>query len=206
MPLTAEEDAVRDRNRRTNNGLGHVILGQQLEFVVGYARDKYGPILARRIELVSGDKRRGVKVRAMLGKSPLPNRLAGGGVDAHDLAAIADQNNATLVNCRSRYKCANIFSLPYMVCLRDVAASGESNPMKPGHSSIVAAVGDHRHLTHDHRRRDGGPQGVCIWIEVAAGPCNLPIGRTMDGQVLGAPNQDRLLPLVLHDERGCIAV
>src|SRR3569623_2227790 len=113
MLFAAEEDAIGDRNRRTNDRLPHVVLGQQLKFVVGDARDKDDAVLARRVEFISGDERRGVKVRAMLGKSPLPNRLARGGVDARDLAPIADEDYATLVNGRSRDERADVFSLPH---------------------------------------------------------------------------------------------
>ena len=93
-----------------------------------------------------------------------------------------------------------------MIGLRDVTASRQSNPVQSRNSSIIATVRDHHHVTHDHRRCDRGPQLVGIRIEIAARPRDLPVGRVVNGQMLSSPNQDRLLPLVLNDQRRCVAV
>src|SRR5262249_52023996 len=62
MLFAADEEAVQGRDGGSDDRLGHVVLGQHFEFVAGDVRDKHGSVLARRVELVSGDERRGVIV------------------------------------------------------------------------------------------------------------------------------------------------
>ena len=168
MPFAADQDAVRGRDGRTDDGLSHSVFGQQVELIVGDTRHKHGPVLARRVQLISGNQRRGVKIRPVLGKRSFPNRLARGRVDACDFAAVSNEYDAAFVDGWRGDERAHIVALPHMIGLRDVTGSRQSNPVQSRNSSIVATVRDHDHVPHDHGRCNRRPQLVGIRIEIAA--------------------------------------
>ncbi len=206
MAVAAEEEAWAGGDGGGDDAFVEFSGAEQFEFLSDFGGEE-GAVLAGGEEGVLGDGGGGVEGGGGSREGFAPEGLAGLGIEADDLAAMAQEVDTAVVFGGGGDEDAEVVALPGAVGGGDVAGAAQFDAEEAGLvGAVVAADGDDGDLVMDEGGGDGGPEAGGVGVEAAGGPEEGTVGGVMGGGVVGAPDEEGGAALVLEEERGGVAV